>query len=995
MVFQNTTARYNGYYNATVLLEESRLALDEQTTDNYNKILPIYKYVEADNPKAVANDLDEAIKKVSVVVNLHRASHWTDDCYLLLGKAQYLKQDYEAAEETFEYLADEFSPEAMAKKEAEIQKKKKRGKKIAHGSSRSGHSGAVKDKEAVKSKKLKNKEIQHKKKEREKVRKQRNKQIKKKRNQRKKGKSSHSSASKKKKPPAHKKKSKEATEDKKEESKEKPKEEKKKNPRQKKTEEEDTPVPDKISLGELEPQVIADSKPESYFMKHRPAYQEGILWLARTYIERENFSNADRLIEQLDQNSGTFEDIRQQLAVVQAYYYMKRKDYESVIPALENAISLSKSRKDKARYTFIIAQLYQQADQGDAAYATYEKALKYGPNYDMAFNARLKLAENAWLNGKGTAEQAVKNLEKMLKDIKNTDFKDQIYFAIADIALKQDDRKTAIDNLRLSLNNSTKNKFQKAESYLLLAQLYFEVEDFVNAKLYYDSTVQVLPKTDERFTDVNRLNDNLTEIANNLRSIHLQDSLLLIYKMTKDEKRELAFQIQKEREEAKIKAAAKTAARKGGGTKAVAAGLRPTSVGGRPGRTPTATRVANKSSFFAYDDRGVKRGQREFQRAWGGRPLEDNWRRSNQKSFDNLGSEIETTTAAAVALTDEEIDKILKNVPKTEKDVEAANRIVEAALFALGNLYRDRLENNQKAIESLEELLKRYPGTQFQLDAYYYLYLAHSDLGHTKEAKFYFDKIIREYPNTTYAKVLQDPSYLKQILDDRAKLNQFYDETYAAFQKGQYQVAFNRIQQVTKQFGAKNSLQPRFALLSAMCLGNLKGRPEYVEALKGVVGKYPGTPEQIRAKEILRLLGAISASGHGQQRKGAKKDLFKTEPNRLHYIIVVFNGDVKLNKAKIAVSDYNRRFHKLEKLRISNIYLGGVKTKIPIIVIRRFKDKKKAMEYYDGVQKNKKSFVDPSLDYSVFPITQNNYRQILKSKSISGYQEFFELNYLN
>ena len=50
------------------------------------------------------------------------------------------------------------------------------------------------------------------------------------------------------------------------------------------------------------------------------------------------------------------------------------------------------------------------------------------------------------------------------------------------------------------------------------------------------------------------------------------------------------------------------------------------------------------------------------------------------------------------------------------------------------------------------------------------------------------------------------------------------------------------------------------------------------------------------------------------------------------------------------------------------------------------------MTYYDGVQKNGQDFL-PGFDYTVYPVTQNNYRTILKEKSLSGYDEFFKLYY--
>ncbi|HFB99562.1 MAG TPA: gliding motility protein, partial [Phaeodactylibacter sp.] len=122
--YQDVTSKYNGYFNANELLLASIETLNEQHQDNYNKILSVYKYNAADNPKAVASDLDKAIKKVAVVASLHPASHWKDDCYLLMGKAQFVKKDFESAEETLEYMVDEYDPKYANKKRKKVKTKK-------------------------------------------------------------------------------------------------------------------------------------------------------------------------------------------------------------------------------------------------------------------------------------------------------------------------------------------------------------------------------------------------------------------------------------------------------------------------------------------------------------------------------------------------------------------------------------------------------------------------------------------------------------------------------------------------------------------------------------------------------------------------------------------------------------------------------------------------------------------------------------------------------
>jgi len=160
-------AHYNGYYNANVLINESIDKLNDVHQDNFNQILDVYTYSEVDDAKPVYADLDEAIKKSSIVITLHRPSKWVDDCYLNIGKSQFLKQDYETAEQTFLYLAEEFSPVAMAKKKARAKKRKKarskkKGKKKKKSSKKKHKKKKKKKKKKSKKKKSSKKKPQKK-----------------------------------------------------------------------------------------------------------------------------------------------------------------------------------------------------------------------------------------------------------------------------------------------------------------------------------------------------------------------------------------------------------------------------------------------------------------------------------------------------------------------------------------------------------------------------------------------------------------------------------------------------------------------------------------------------------------------------------------------------------------------------------------------------------------------------------------------------------------
>ncbi len=751
------------------------------------------------------------------------------------------------------------------------------------------------------------------------------------------------------------------------------------------------------------------SKPDpKKFLYQRPAYQESMAWLARTYVERGLFDEADILLSKMIKSPKTHKSVLDDLAEFKAYRYLKEKEYTKAIEPLKESIDKSSSRKMKGRFTYILAQLYELNNESDKAYAAYDDVMKYGPTYEMEFNSKLSKALTAWQSGKEDSKSILRTLTRMSKDAKNKEYKDRIYFTMARINLKENDSVAAIANLRKSLQFNVNNKAQKAESYLLLGDLYFEQETYIKAKNYYDSTLMNITNTDSRFDQVTRRSENLEEIANNLEIIELQDSLLAIGKMSDREQRELAAKIIKD-QKAKEAAAATASLPKVPGS-------------------ATNTLGASKSSFFAYNDRTLKRGKKAFEKRWGTRTNEDNWRRSNRGDAGGFAEE-EDEGENIDAITDEELKAVFKDIPQTPDQIAAANKKIMDAMFALGPLYRNKIDKPKKSVLVLEEMLERFPDCPHRLETYYNLYLAHDELGNKPRSKYYYNKIVDEFPNTTYARVLEDPEFLKQQQAKDKELTTYYDGTYGMFTKGDYKGAFNRAKKADELFGASNKMKPKFALLSAMCLGSMEGKDAYVAALKEVVAKYPETAEQKRAKEILRLLAGGSArppkigggkdisldpkDKPGLEVKDDEKDpegkdekpkddepvadvpkgTWKEDPNKSHYFMAVLKNPEDAKAIKDAVNAYNKANYSSKSLRANTIVLGTDK-KNPILIVRRFRNSDDAMTYYNDVVTKKKDFLgDTKIDAEMFVVAQTNYREILKMKSVGDYYTFFEDTY--
>jgi outer membrane protein assembly factor BamD (BamD/ComL family)/spore coat polysaccharide biosynthesis protein SpsF (cytidylyltransferase family) len=946
--YHNVTAKYNGWFNANELVEASVLRLEEQHEDNYNEILPIYEYAAVDNADAVKADLDEAIKKVSVVVTLHEFSDWADDSYLLIGKSLYLKKDYEAAENALEYYMDEFLPNG---KRATIKNKKK--SKTASGNRQKKSSEA---REANKRKK----ELQRARKKAEKERKAYNKLLRKRKS---KGQSTDDLV----------------------------------RPGTTKAPDGTTTIPlsDAKKYEPTPEELKAKAKAEGEdvgLFGHEPVYDEAILWLAKSYIERENWTSADFQFRRLESDNELPVRVYEELPVARAYYHMQRENYPQVIPFLEQGIERAGRRDDKARYSYIIAQLYDKLGNVAKAAEYYQKSLDFSNKYDMEINTRLSIIRSSVRSKTMSDAEARQSLEKLLKDDKNKVYQGRIYYILATLALEQDDVPLAITHLENSVASVGSDKFQEIESQYLLATLYMRQFQYVEAEEAFKRGASIMVETDPRYKYVKKMGDNLRDIAMNLETIELQDSLLKLSLMTEEQLKEVAKQLKKSKQDAEAEAAAKSKYVSNIDKKST-----PPSTGAVVNNNPAIRQVSGsvvENTFWAFDQKNLKKTRREFERTWGDIPLTDFWRVSSKASqYASTADEIALDAEGQLNVYESEIENFFKDVPKTDSARAISHTTIRKSMLLLGQLYRDRIEDFESSIKILEDLLVKYPDAPEKLEIYYQLYLSSLSAGDHQRADKYKGLIISLYPNSRFAKVLSDPNFAASQRSEQDLLVAYYDETFGYFEAGNHAYVLDRIRDVQEKFGANNNLMAKFEILKAMSLGATVGKEAYVDALKQVIARYPSSEEEKKARDMLLLLGdSQSSKSYGET--GLNEAKFTVENNALHFVVVyvINQDDISVQDTKIALAKFNNQYFQLDNLKTANLVFDPSKNH-SLVLVRSFTTKEKAMKYYETALRHPTDFLPANAIFEVYPITQKNYREVIKARTLDTYKVFFEENY--
>lgn len=718
---------------------------------------------------------------------------------------------------------------------------------------------------------------------------------------------------------------------------------------------------------------------------------DGYLWLIRTNTELARFKDGEKIITLLEEEKKFPKKKIPELAAVKADYYIKKGDFDLAKDQLKVAIDKTKKRKSKTRYTYILAQLYEELNNQDSAYYFYAQVLKKNSPYVMEFNARINRALMASAKS-GNIDAIKKELIKMSKDDKNIDFLDRIYYALGDIALEEGEEDLALEYLKKSVASTTQNITQKAISYFTIADLYFDKPEYEFASAYYDSSIAILEPTHEQFQRVSARQQSLAELVKNIRMIELQDSLLELSELSDLELdafiAELVEKVRDEEEQRRFEEANKPSAQQQ---------LNQLNQNQSSGLATTGT------GWYFYNSTALSFGANNFRQLWGDRKLEDNWRRSTKRSnalneiVDENGDTLNATTAQ---LMDPAFYK--KGIPRTEAQIDSANLKIQDAYYDLGSIYKEQLSENQRAIKEFEELLKRYPNGKWNLETYYQLYRLYKAEGDERKAQEYANLILRNYPDSEYANILKDPKYLEKLEAMRGRLGSMYDMAFDNFEKAEYERVIEAADSALTKF-EDDEILSKFAILKVMAIGATEKLIIYRKALEDYIAKYTAAPEKPRAEELLLYVKGLmgetvpdeknEANVEGEKEKNkAPKVEYEYDETAKHYYAMVVTDLAEVSEMKTRLSNFNGRMFSVENLNIKNLKFSATED---LLFVQGFGETKKAFDYYDVIKADTIVFSGIDLGKTAqFVISQDNFSKFYQSKEIPPYVQFFNKNYL-
>ena len=731
----------------------------------------------------------------------------------------------------------------------------------------------------------------------------------------------------------------------------------------------------------------------NYIIRRYPAsnkLNEVRVWKEKTNLRLGNeaiaLENINRLLKYRKLKGQVLADAY----ATRAQAHLDLQQIDSASWDLKKAQAFSKKPLKKARYGYLLGQLYQTQQKEDSALWAYENVVSLNRRISPIFLVQSKL-QILFLKAKAgnTDKEAIGALSKMEHNWEYKNFLDRIYFEKSQLLRARNQDSLAIVYANKSLRTTNQDLKRNAENYRLLAQIHFDQDRFETAGFYYDSLSQNLAESSMDYFRTRKKLSGIEDLVYYEKQITTSDSLLRLAALSPKDQETFVQEIinTAKRKDSLLQLDYLSQQNNGlesGAARPSKANKNTTNSVSNSNTTNSASNsIGRPSNFYFYNATSLARGKQVFEQQWGDRGLADNWRwiispktikdqtasQAPYKGGTNAPDKLlptQTATATAFKTTEEWAalkTAYLDSIPKGAQAIEALNTLWEEGHYQSGKLYQDFFKRPDLAADRWGTLVDKPATPKTLVPTLYALYMLYSEAGNINAAVLR-DRIIKNHPDSDYAKVLLNPSLGTQ---KEAEFNTRYTDLLASFETQD----FSKVLQESTQWLSELLEDPKgapIALVQANTIGRLYGLSAYKSALKDLQEKYPKTPVAIQAQNSLDHFEAAPPNARFDQLPKADR----------HYVALLHESPYD----SLAWTTYQKDFESLfPTLSLSREVFSPGKT---FYLITKIKDKAAAL----GLAKHPYFKTKALKNQEIFVVLGSHYKILQLYKNIAGYRKY-------
>ncbi len=578
-----------------------------------------------------------------------------------------------------------------------------------------------------------------------------------------------------------------------------------------------------------------------------PSRNDAFIWQIRNYLAQDQFAEAASLIVTLRNDPVFPKRLNNDLEEVQAFWFYKQSMWDSAAVHLEKALGNAGNKQERARWEYLLAQLYELSGNYSESEKFFSKAIRNTTDPILEVYARLSSIRVNKDGGENYIDKNIAELLRMAKRDKYVDYRDIIYYMAAQMELERNNVDGALPLLLKSTQVASNNLSQRNKAFLQLAELAFAKKQYRLSYNFYDSIRLDDPELKNPETIESR-KEMLGKVAASIEVIERQDSLQRVAALPEDERQDYVKKLVKQlRKQQGLKDEGFTT---GSSLPPVVA---PTLFGSND----------TKGEWYFYNANSRQKGATDFKSKWGNRPNTDNWRRSavvaaglQTRNMPSGGPLLAQGSSDQTGPQEITFDGLYSKLPLTPESMKLSNDSVKAAMFILGKAYIQEIEDCTAGVETLEGLRQRFP--EFDpmdevLFNLYYCYQKNGDAGKAAAIKKLMSEKFSNSNLTTIVTTGKNP----QSNTGNTEATKTYERIYDLFIEGQFATAVEEKKKADQQYGT-NYWTPQLLYIESVYYIRERKDSSAINILNTIISRFSDNPLAEKAQNLIDVLARRS-----------------------------------------------------------------------------------------------------------------------------------------
>ena len=518
------------------------------------------------------------------------------------------------------------------------------------------------------------------------------------------------------------------------------------------------------------------------------------------------------------------------LNVVLSQAYLNSKKIDSALTHLEIASENTQDLSSKSRYLFILGQLYKKLEKLDSSTMAYDRVIKFHRKIPREYYVYSFVEKSKNYIDKNLA---INELIELEKDIENRLYLNIIYHQIANLNFETNNDSLALIYYNKSLRNSGKDYLVSLKNYNILADYFFDKNEYLISAAYYDSTLTQIRNDKKLFRKITKRRESLEDVIYYELSVKTNDSILSLVKMSEAE-RTSYFEDYLKKQKKKLD-----------NEKEIINNKNESNFSSFKNNNLSA----ENAIFYFYNPTTLAYGKNEFKKMWGDIKLTDNWRNGGNQNKPKVlmvigGKE----NSNSKTNTKQDLEGYLKSVPSSPASIDSIYKQLDYSYFQLASIYSAKFLEYGLSNSKIKNIEFERNNAEFVLSAKYLNYKNCIVLGLLNEADSIKSDIILNFPESKYAEILINPeSYASSDVDN---VNELYVKSFEDFQSQEYTKTILGLEKLISLFET-HPLAPKMQLLKAASIARIEGFENYKKALEFIVKNYPNSIEAEEAEVLL------------------------------------------------------------------------------------------------------------------------------------------------